>query len=65
MSQTFALAIHGGAGAIRRDLMTPEAEAQYHEGLRHSLRAGHAVLAAGGSADAGRRPAFPRAPSRP
>ena len=50
MSQTFALAIHGGAGAIRRDLMTPDAEVQYHEGLRHSLRAGHAVLAAGGSA---------------
>jgi beta-aspartyl-peptidase (threonine type) len=50
MSQTFALAIHGGAGAIRRDLMTPEAEAQYHDGLRASLRAGHAVLAEGGSA---------------
>jgi beta-aspartyl-peptidase (threonine type) len=50
MSQTFALAIHGGAGAIRRDLMTPEAEAQYHEGLRHSLHAGHAVLAEGGTA---------------
>jgi beta-aspartyl-peptidase (threonine type) len=50
MTDTFALAIHGGAGTIRRDAMTPEAEAQYHAGLRHSLRAGHAVLAAGGTA---------------
>jgi beta-aspartyl-peptidase (threonine type) len=50
MTDTFALAIHGGAGTIRRDAMTPEAEAQYHAGLRDSLRAGHAVLAAGGTA---------------
>jgi beta-aspartyl-peptidase (threonine type) len=50
MTDTFALAIHGGAGTIRRDTMTPEAEAQYHAGLRDSLRAGHAVLAAGGTA---------------
>ncbi|RKK02593.1 isoaspartyl peptidase/L-asparaginase [Pseudoroseomonas wenyumeiae] len=50
MTDTFALAIHGGAGTIRRDSMTPEAEAQYHAGLRDSLRAGHAVLAAGGTA---------------
>lgn len=44
------LAIHGGAGTMRRDAMTPEAEAGYHDGLRHALAAGHAILAAGGSA---------------
>lgn len=44
------LAIHGGAGTIRRETMTPAAEAAYHAGLRRALREGHAVLAAGGSA---------------
>ncbi len=44
------LAIHGGAGTIRRDSMTPTLEAQYHAGLRTALQAGHAVLARGGSA---------------
>jgi beta-aspartyl-peptidase (threonine type) len=46
----FALAIHGGAGTIRRSTMTPEREAAYHAGLRRSLDAGRAVLADGGSA---------------
>ncbi len=44
------LAIHGGAGTMRRDSMTPEAEAAHHAGLRRALLAGHAILAAGGSA---------------
>jgi isoaspartyl peptidase/L-asparaginase-like protein (Ntn-hydrolase superfamily) len=44
------LAIHGGAGTIRRDSLSPEQEAAYHQGLRTALRAGHLVLAAGGSA---------------
>ncbi|MET0531897.1 MAG: isoaspartyl peptidase/L-asparaginase [Microvirga sp.] len=46
----FALAIHGGAGTIRRSTMTPEREAAYHAGLRRSLDAGRAILADGGSA---------------
>jgi beta-aspartyl-peptidase (threonine type) len=46
----FALAIHGGAGTIRRSKMTPEREAAYHAGLRRSLEAGRAILADGGSA---------------
>jgi isoaspartyl peptidase/L-asparaginase-like protein (Ntn-hydrolase superfamily) len=46
----FTLAIHGGAGTILRTAMTSEAEAAYHAGLAVCLRAGHAVLAAGGSA---------------
>jgi isoaspartyl peptidase/L-asparaginase-like protein (Ntn-hydrolase superfamily) len=44
------LAIHGGAGTIRRDSLSPEQEDAYHQGLRTALRAGHLVLAAGGSA---------------
>lgn len=43
------LVIHGGAGTITRQSMTPEMEKQYREGLEAALRAGHAVLAKGGS----------------
>jgi beta-aspartyl-peptidase (threonine type) len=50
MMETFTLAIQGGAGTMRPEAMTPEAEAQYHAGLRDSLKAGHQVLAAGGTA---------------
>ena len=50
MTQTFALAIHGGAGTIRRASMTAETEAGYRAGLRTALLAGHGVLADGGSA---------------
>jgi isoaspartyl peptidase/L-asparaginase-like protein (Ntn-hydrolase superfamily) len=44
------LAIHGGAGTIRRETMTAKAEAAYHAGLRTALLAGHQVLAGGGGA---------------
>jgi beta-aspartyl-peptidase (threonine type) len=44
------LAIHGGAGVQRHDVMTAAMAAGYHAALRASLLAGHAVLAAGGSA---------------
>jgi L-asparaginase / beta-aspartyl-peptidase len=47
---TFSLAIHGGAGVILRENMTPELEAAYRAELEASLRAGYAILAAGGSA---------------
>lgn len=50
MSMTPVLALHGGAGTIRRDLMTPAREAAYHAGLRAALEAGHAILRDGGSA---------------
>ncbi|HXG57931.1 MAG TPA: isoaspartyl peptidase/L-asparaginase [Thermoanaerobaculia bacterium] len=43
------LVIHGGAGTITRQNMTPEAETKHREGLEAALRAGHAVLARGGS----------------
>ena len=49
-SAPFTLAIHGGAGTLLRSSMSPEREAAYHSGLRRSLAAGHAVLAAGGQA---------------
>jgi L-asparaginase / beta-aspartyl-peptidase len=46
----WGLVIHGGAGTITPASMTPELEAQYHAALEEALRAGHAALAAGGSA---------------
>ncbi|WP_299565361.1 isoaspartyl peptidase/L-asparaginase family protein [uncultured Sulfitobacter sp.] len=47
---TFSLAVHGGAGTILRENLTPELEAGYHAGLRAALDAGHKVLSSGGSA---------------
>jgi beta-aspartyl-peptidase (threonine type) len=47
---SFALAVHGGAGTIRRERMTAEHADAYHDGLAAALTAGHAVLAGGGSA---------------
>ncbi len=41
--------MHGGAGTITRQNMTPDMEKQYREKLEEALRAGHAVLAKGGS----------------
>lgn len=51
MQDTWTLAIHGGAGTIRREELTPEKEAAYRAGLDAALRAGGAVLEAGGSAE--------------
>lgn len=45
-----ALVIHGGAGLVRRDSLTPEREADCRLGLERALDAGLAVLDAGGSA---------------
>jgi L-asparaginase / beta-aspartyl-peptidase len=46
----FALAIHGGAGTIRRDGSTTARTSAYHRGLRRALAAGREVLADGGNA---------------
>ena len=43
------LVIHGGAGTILRENMSPELELQYREKLAEALRAGHAILASGGT----------------
>jgi beta-aspartyl-peptidase (threonine type) len=50
MKKPYGLVIHGGAGVIVRDKLSPELEAQYRAELQRSLEAGYAVLAAGGSA---------------
>lgn len=47
--ETFAIAIHGGAGTITRESMTPERECAYKEKLTEAINAGHAVLAQGGT----------------
>jgi L-asparaginase / beta-aspartyl-peptidase len=49
-SPGFALAVHGGAGTLRRAEMSEEQAALYHAGLRRALTAGRDVLAADGSA---------------
>lgn len=46
----WALAIHGGAGVIEREKLSPEKEAQYRAGLSAALSRGQAVLDKGGTA---------------
>ncbi len=48
--QKFSIAIHGGAGTIMKEHLTPELEAEYRKALKESLDAGYLVLSAGGSA---------------
>ena len=47
---TFTIAIHGGAGTILKEDMTPELEKAYIDALNEALEAGYAVLQRGGSA---------------
>jgi beta-aspartyl-peptidase (threonine type) len=49
-SPGFTIAVHGGAGTLRRGLMDEARAALYHAGLRSALIAGRDILAAGGSA---------------
>ena len=44
------LVIHGGAGVIQRDKLTPEKDAEIRAGLKLSLEAGSSILESGGSA---------------
>jgi beta-aspartyl-peptidase (threonine type) len=46
----FTLVIHGGAGTILKEDMTPELEDAYLEGLDESVQAGYGVLEEGGTA---------------
>ena len=48
--QKFSIAIHGGAGTILKEDMTPELEEAYRKALKESLDAGYGVLENGGSA---------------
>jgi len=43
------IVIHGGAGTILKNKMTPEQDAAYREALTVALRTGHAILVKGGS----------------
>lgn len=46
----YTLVIHGGAGTILRENMTPDMENAYRQGLEEALNAGYALLHKGGSA---------------
>ena len=48
--QKLTLVIHGGAGTINRNEMSPELEQAYLKGLQDALDSGFAVLEEGGSA---------------
>ncbi|MDI7163444.1 isoaspartyl peptidase/L-asparaginase, partial [Escherichia coli] len=43
------LVIHGGAGTITKDTITPEQEKEYKAKLTEALNAGYAVLNSGGT----------------
>ncbi len=47
--EKYTLVIHGGAGTILKDDMTPELELAYLDGLKSALDEGFAVLEEGGS----------------
>lgn len=45
----FAIALHAGAGTIEKDSLDPETEQQIRSLLEQAVKAGHQVLASGGS----------------
>ena len=45
----YAIAIHGGAGAVPRATLSPEREQRYRAGLEAALAGGYALLERGGS----------------
>ena len=49
MSGTYAIAIHGGAGAMPRAALSAQREQLYRAGLAAALDGGYALLAGGGS----------------
>lgn len=46
----WSFAIHGGAGVIERDSLSPEQDAAYRAALHRALEAGAAILSRGGTA---------------
>jgi len=48
--QKLTIVIHGGAGTIIKEDMSPELEKAYYKGLQEALDAGYAVLEEGGTA---------------
>jgi beta-aspartyl-peptidase (threonine type) len=49
MQKPFSIAIHGGAGTILKEDMTPELEKAYSAGLEEALEKGYVVLEQGGT----------------
>ncbi|MCS6988764.1 MAG: isoaspartyl peptidase/L-asparaginase [Chloroherpetonaceae bacterium] len=49
MKPRFAIAIHGGAGAILKSQIAPEQEARYRQALAQAVEKGYAILERGGS----------------
>ena len=47
--QQFALVIHGGAGTIKKENMTPEQEEAYRQKLQEALETGYKILENGGT----------------
>ena len=50
MADNFTIVVHGGAGTILKEDMTPELEKAYQDGLQQALDASYAVLEQGGTA---------------
>lgn len=50
MDRPYSIAIHGGAGLILREHMSPEREAACRKGLREALQHGYEMLASGAHA---------------
>jgi beta-aspartyl-peptidase (threonine type) len=48
-SSSFGIVIHGGAGTILKENMTPETEKAYRKTLAEAIEVGHAILKAGGT----------------
>lgn len=47
--QEWAIVVHGGAGVITRDKMTPEMDKEYRTALAEAMNTGKKILAGGGS----------------
>ena len=47
--EKFSIVIHGGAGTILKENMTPEKETAYRETLKRAILLGHGILKNGGS----------------
>ena len=45
----YAIVIHGGAGTIKKENMTPEQEVAYRDKLQEALNVGYKILEDGGS----------------
>lgn len=49
-NQKFAIALHGGAGVIKKENMSEDLEKAYQDKMEEAIKAGHKILEEGGSA---------------